>query len=184
MTIPIILAHGLNGSPAGAKASLLKKHFNAIVPSLGALELPQQTEALLAAMPENQKSILVGSSLGALASLGAVNTAPHKAGYLILLAPAFDLDRHRDTFADALITRPGLMEDAPRYAQLPLPPNIPCEVVQGMEDELFTIDKAIAFVRKSPLATLTLVHDNHQLEKWLPNLIPMIENAIAAIKQS
>ena len=184
MTIPVILAHGLNGSPNGTKATLLKKHFNAIVPSLGALELPQQTDALLEVLPNDNKSIVIGSSLGALAALGAANQCPTKVGFLIMLAPAFDLHRHRDTFADALIERPGLMDDAPRFAGLPLPPDIPCHVVQGMEDELFEIDKAVAFVQKSPLASLTLVHDNHQLEKWLPDLIAVVQKATDVLRTS
>ncbi|MBN2525003.1 MAG: hypothetical protein JXR76_01330 [Deltaproteobacteria bacterium] len=174
MSIPVIFAHGLSGSPDGKKALLLKENFGATVPSLQSLELPAQAQVLAAAMPATRKSILVGSSLGALAVLGASHLRPDDVGAMVLLAPAFDLERHRHTFEDALRIRPGLMTDAPVYAALMPPGGTLCHVVQGMADELFTIDKAIAFVQRVPAATLTLVHDNHQLEMWYTNLVPLI----------
>ena len=182
MTVPVVFAHGLSGSPNGNKAILLKKHFDAIAPALQTLELPQQAQALCEAMPPEHQSILIGSSLGALASLGAAQMTPERIGFLILLAPAFDLAKHRETFSDALVQRPGLMDDAPRYATLLPPHGMPCHVVQGMEDELFQIDKAIVFTQRVATASLTLVHANHQLDPWVDNLVPLVKWAMTQMK--
>lgn len=182
MTLPVVFAHGLSGSPNGNKASLLKKHFDVTAPSLQTLELPAQVQALCEAMAPDAKSILIGSSLGALASLGAAQEAPERIGFLILLAPAFDLEKHRDTFAESLLVRPGLMTDAPRYASLLPPADMPCHVVQGMEDDLFTIDKSVSFTRRVPTASLTLVHANHQLDPWVENLVPLVRWAMKQVR--
>ena len=85
---PVVFAHGLASSPGGTKAVLLGKTVDAHTPDLRPFGLDGQVSALSRSLPSDRPSVVVGSSLGALAALGLAQREAARIASLVLLAPA------------------------------------------------------------------------------------------------
>ncbi|MFO8073447.1 MAG: hypothetical protein R6V85_16405 [Polyangia bacterium] len=161
--LEIVHAHGLEGSPRGVKATYLRERLGAVAPWLGELDLDGQVEALRGAIGEESSAVAIGSSLGALAALGLADRFPELVGRLILLAPAVGGHRLAADHPEVEAQRPGLVEQWERYSGLSVPEGIPCEIIHGLHDDLIRLDDVLDLVRRSPTASLLLVHDDHAL---------------------
>ncbi|MDJ0764445.1 MAG: YqiA/YcfP family alpha/beta fold hydrolase [Myxococcota bacterium] len=160
----VIFAHGLDSSPGGTKASYLRERFGTVTPPLRDLGLAAQADTLAALAHQHQPCILVGSSLGGLAALGAAVRVPtgHIA-HLVLLAPAVSAWRNKGAFQAAEQTRPGLLAEALRMEQLSIPETIAATLIHGIEDDVVCADDVIALAVRSRSSRLVLIHDDHRL---------------------
>lgn len=165
MTTPrqILFAHGLEGSPNGNKATALREAFGAHSPWLGELNVDGQVALLKALLLEREASVLIGSSLGAIAALGASLEVPEKISHLILLAPAVGGHKREDLFAEAERVRPGLAAQVERLSRASIPPSVPATIIHGFEDEILETPDVVALARRSPSARLILLHADHSL---------------------
>ena len=159
----IIFAHGLMSSPDGTKATFLREQFGAHAPALFHLGLKAQVDALESELAADNRSVVVGSSLGGLAGLGLANRCPERIAHLVLLAPAVSVFRHEDAFEEVEKERPGLHAEAVELARLPIPHSVPASIIHGMEDDVVLFEDVVALAARSPSARLVLVHDDHQL---------------------
>ncbi|MCP4673947.1 MAG: hypothetical protein GY854_00190 [Deltaproteobacteria bacterium] len=158
-----IFAHGLESSPGGTKAVYLKERFGTFSPRLYHLVLSFQVDALEEALARSERSILIGSSLGGLASLGVANRCPDRITHLVLLAPAVSCNRREDAFKDAEKSRPGIREEAIEMQKLSVPETIPTTIIHGIEDDVVLTEDVLSLGARSPSARLVFVHDDHPL---------------------
>ena len=170
----VVFAHGLESSPGGTKATYLKEEFGAFTPPLFELGLKEQVGALNLALEERKPCVLVGSSLGGLASLGAVNKDSTLVSHLVLLAPAVGVHRHKDAFKEAEKTRPGLRAEAMEIATLSIPKTIPTTIIHGIHDEVVNKNDVVDLSTRSPSSTLILVQDDHMLKESKNLIISVI----------
>ncbi len=161
----IIFAHGMEGSPKGAKGTYMRERLGVAAPWLGELDLQGQVEALFAVLPPDDQAVVVGSSLGGLAAFGLANRCPERLRHLVLLAPAVGMERHKGEHPEIEAARPGLFDQAASFSTLAVPGTVPCTIIHGMEDEAIRLEDVVALARRSPSATLILVHDDHALIK-------------------
>jgi len=135
-------AHGVEGSPQGAKAKALDAHFEACTPAMTTRDFPScvalHAESIAAFRPD----VLVGSSFGG-AVVGELLRAGRWRGATLLLAPA--LGR----------LGPGFH----------LPDGVRVVIVHARRDDVVPIDGSRSIVRdaKPSLVTLHEVDDDHAL---------------------
>ena len=172
---PVIFAHGLESSPKGTKASYLRERFGAVSPELGKLSLEGQVDALEDELVSRDKNVLVGSSLGGLAAIGAAHKAADSIAHLVLLAPAVSAWRHRDVFKDAERIRPGLREKALELSRLSIPESTPCTIIHGFEDDVVYCEDVVGLAARSPSARLILVHDDHPLRRSASLILSVVD---------
>lgn len=159
----VIFAHGMEGSPQGTKATYLGSHLKAFSPFLGDLGLERQIKALGDALPDSDPAVLVGSSLGALAALGAATRYPAKIAHLVLLAPAVGVHLTSKNLSEAELKRPGIVEEISRFSAMSVPREVPSTLIYGLEDDVVRIEDVLALLRRSPSACAIFVHDDHAL---------------------
>ena len=174
---PVIFAHGLESSPEGTKATYLNERFGAVSPHLRKLDLDGQIDTLVALLKENRNTVLVGSSLGALAAIGAANRVPETIAHLLLLAPAVGVEHRAEIFKEAVKDRPGIFEQAIRLARNRVPETIPCTIVHGLADDVVPWNDVVQLALRSPSARLVLVHDGHQLGQSADLILSAVEMA-------
>lgn len=159
----VLFAHGLSSSPGGTKATYLKERFGAVSPPLFELGLGAQAEALCDLLKDGEPAVLVGSSLGGLAALGAAARCPEKIAHLLLLAPAVGTRVHEEAFIEAEKKRPGLRREVLRFSELSVPPEIPATIIHGLADIVVRAEDVLDLCRRSPSSRLVLIHDDHPL---------------------
>ncbi len=172
----VIFAHGLESSPGGTKATYLKESFGAFTPELFRLGLEEQIDALVSVLNETPKNILVGSSLGGLAALGAVQQCPERIAHLVLLAPAVGVHKRPDAFVEAEKTRPGLRKESEEISKLSVPTSVPTTIIHGIHDEVVDKYDVVELCARSTSSTLILVQDDHMLVKSKQRIISQVEN--------
>lgn len=161
----IVFAHGMEGSPAGTKATYLREQLGAVTPWLGEMGLDEQVEELARAVTAIGPTVVVGSSLGGLAALGLCASRPELVSHLVLLAPAVGMHRFEGIHHEVEDRRPGLLARSRHFSGLSVPSQVPATVIHGMEDEVILTPDVISLVERSPSASLILVHDDHSLGK-------------------
>lgn len=174
---PVIFAHGLESSPEGTKASYLRERFGALTPLLRELDLDGQVDALGDLLFRGEHSVVVGSSLGALAALGAAQRVPEKIAHLVLLAPAVGVEHRADVFREAVKDRPGIYEQAMRISSFSVPTIIPCTIVHGLGDDVVRWVDVVNLSLRSPSSRLILVHDDHPLRASGDLILSVVEMA-------
>jgi len=140
----LIFIHGLMGSSAGVKATLLREKFpNILTPDFnGSLE--ERMESLRQLIGDIDGWIIIGSSFGGLMAAMYACESPQQVKKLILLAPA--------------LIWPDFAESPPE------PVSVPVEVYQGTEDELIPLEQVRELAEKVFLKlTFNEVKDNHGL---------------------
>lgn len=194
-----IYLHGFGSSPQSKKATYLSRRLaeHGIQLEVPALEQPNFTEmtlsgqvAFVQAMVSNTPSVLLGSSMGGYvaALVAARNPAVQK---LILLAPAFDLQRlWSDWLGPAKLTeweQRGVLL-FPHYAHgreeplkfqffqdlLQYEPyarvECPVLIIHGTQDEVVPIEVSREFARQHKHARLVEVPSNHELTDVLEQI--------------
>jgi predicted esterase len=137
------LIHGLEGSPTGAKAQVLARHFELLAPAMDTSDfegaIRTQADALAVFCPD----VLVGSSFGGAVALALVQRGSWR-GPTLLLAPAHG--------------HFGLESSVPAGATL--------RIVHGTRDDVCPIEHSRALAR-SPSVELVEVDDDHRLSSLL-----------------
>lgn len=182
--IPIVFAHGMESSPQGTKAVLLSQRFGALAVDLRGLILQEQSARIAELLRAVPRTVLVGSSLGGLAVLGAARVVPERIAHLILLAPAVGAERNIELFVHAEQERPGLRAEVAACRDWSIPPTVPATVLHGLEDDVVETSDVLSLVQRSSSARLLLVHDGHQLSDHLELLAAMVERAASGREPS
>lgn len=161
----VIAAHGLEGSPNGAKILALRAAgLDVIAPDGRGQPLGARMQQLVEAWSAYPNAVLVGSSYGGLAALGAIDDAM-RAGHdspvaaLVLLAPAL---MWRETPVDE--------PDALR-----VPASMPCAVIHGIRDTVVDPCHSEAFVLRCPHVQYLAVDDDHRLSGSLPLVVSRVK---------
>jgi alpha-beta hydrolase superfamily lysophospholipase len=177
----LVFAHGLEGSPDGAKATYLRETLGAVAPWLGASGLDEQVRVLAEAAGDDGPAVVIGSSLGGLAALGLACRQPALVGRLILLAPAVGTARLLAAHPEAEARRPGLAAAVTRFSELAVPGSVPATIVFGIRDGLIRLEDVLALHARSPSARLIVVHDDHALTGSREPILSLAREALGAI---
>ncbi|MCP4199833.1 MAG: alpha/beta fold hydrolase [Proteobacteria bacterium] len=159
----VIFLHGIESSPKGTKATYLGEQFGAVSPALRHLRLNEQVGATRQLLGEDT-AVIVGSSLGGLTALGLAITCPENISHLILLAPAVGTFSQA-SFAEEEKIRPGLYREVCEFATFTIPKEVPCTMIQGLEDSVVDPAAVIGLCTRSKSSHLILVHDDHPLSR-------------------
>jgi pimeloyl-ACP methyl ester carboxylesterase len=152
----VVLAHGLEGSPHGRKATALRAAGVPLVcPDHRKQVLAQRVASLRRVVAEHPGCVLVGSSYGGLASMAVLPEVMGHVAHLVLLAPALH----------------WLEAPVSDLASLVVPPSLPAWVVHGRDDRKVPHEVSEALVRRSPHVRLTSVDDGHSLVEALPLIV-------------
>ena len=130
--------HGLESSPKGTKAQLIKKHFpECHIPELSP-DIHERATVLERLITES--SYLVGSSLGGLSALLFSMQHPELVKAMILLAPAVGaFDEHFFT-----------QEDFELLKTTHIPEKIPTTVIAGQHDDVIPLKAIKEMMKRSP----------------------------------
>lgn len=165
----ILWAHGLEGSPNGAKVTGLRAMgFEITAPDGRNLPLAGRIEGLLAESDRlaGQRPVLAGSSYGGLASAWLAAAHPERFRGVLLLAPALHYAEPPVTAADALRAPPGL----------------PVHIIHGVGDPVVPVQASRDYIARSAgaLATLEEVDDGHALVASLPRVAAALRTLLGA----
>jgi enterochelin esterase-like enzyme len=158
--------HGLDSSPRGTKASLLKSYN----PQFLIPDLPPQIQKRLSVVERllDEPSLLVGSSLGGLTAILYAMRRPGMVEGMVLLAPAVG------TGDVALFNE----EEESVLSEVYIPGGIPTVIVAGLRDEVVPLSAIRAMIERSPERQnirLIEVDDDHDLHQSLDIMIRSIE---------
>lgn len=159
----VIVAHGLEGSPEGAKVQALREAGLPVVAPDGRDKvLAQRLPDLLEAVRAHPGAVLVGSSYGGLAAMAVVQQLvadaaplPHA---LVLLAPALHWSE----------------PPVPDASALTVPAALPCIVVHGVADPVVPIATSRALAQACPHVVLHEREDGHRLSATLPEVVAWV----------
>ena len=134
--------HGLEGSPAGAKAQLFAAHFTAVTPAMDTHDFPACIELHRTTLASFRPDILIGSSFG-----GAVAVAL--------------LQRQAWRGPTLLLAQAALCYRLPAQ----LPEGVPIWLVHGRRDDVVSIEDSRTLARSGTagLVRLVEVDDDHSL---------------------
>ncbi len=141
------LAHGLEGTPQGAKARALGEAFELVCPAMPVPDFAACVALHERMLAEAPPDLLVGSSFGGAVAWQLLLTGAWR-GPCVLLAPA--------------VARMGLPWSLPEGRRAPI------WLVHGLHDELLPWQDSLALSRASARQglQLVLVEDDHRLGDW------------------
>jgi predicted esterase len=153
--------HGLEGSPQGAKARLLSRHFDALTPAMNTGDFEAcvalQAEVLATFRPD----VLVGSSFGAAVAVALLQRGLWRGATLLLAQAAL---------------RRGLRAE--------LPDGVPVWLVHGLRDELIDIEdsRRLAAAGAPEWVVLHEVDDDHPLHETVASgrLVELVRELAAS----
>lgn len=162
----LLWAHGMLGSPAGAKVHYLRAAgVDLVAPDLRDLELIDRIARARAVLDgllrDGHRVQLGGSSLGGLvvAVLAAERPSHPLIEGMVLAAPAVHIC--------------GEVEGAP--AGLRAPPGLPVHIVHGSGDAVVPPQASLDFAARSGAGvTVELVDDDHRLGRSLPRILAAV----------
>ena len=161
--------HGMESSPKGTKAQLLRRHYpDCVIP-----RLPPDITKRLGILKEliTEPSWIIGSSLGGLSSLMFAMEKPKLVKEMIILAPAVG-------FFDSNIFNE---QEKQLISKSIIPTGIPCCVIAGEEDDVIPLEEIKKMVERSPdqsQITLTIVKDGHSLNQSLDLLLKLVKKMV------
>ncbi len=161
--------HGMESSPKGTKAQLLKKHYpDCIIPHLPP-DLKKRDKILndLVKTP----SWLIGSSLGGLSALFFAMDKPHLVKEMILLAPAVGF------FDSQLFSA----EEQDRIHSTYVPNGINCTIFAGTRDNVIPLESILDLIARSPSRTGITFHkldDDHSLNRYPDKLLESVQKMV------
>jgi len=158
--------HGLDSSPLGTKARLIKTRYpDCLIPTLPP-DIHERVRIVAQALPE--PTFVIGSSLGGLTALMVASAHPDKIAALLLLAPAVGC---RD---ESIFT----VDQKLMLASLYVPAAIPAVIIAGIRDNVIPLASIRALVQRSPdpgRIQLHEVDDDHNLHQSLKLMLAEIE---------
>jgi pimeloyl-ACP methyl ester carboxylesterase len=159
--------HGLDSSPNGTKASVLKRHYpDCLVPSLPP-DIHLRVEIVEKAVQEPM--IFTGSSLGGLTAIMYAMRHPEMVNGMVLLAPAVGTrDKSKSILGDK---DEGLLDS------LYIPGGFPTVVIAALRDALIPVSAIRALIHRSPKPEriqLHEVYDDHDLHQSLDLMLKLI----------
>jgi Serine aminopeptidase, S33 len=161
--------HGMESSPKGTKAALLKKHYpDSTIPQLPP-DLVKRDWIIEDLVKE--PSWLVGSSLGGLSAILYAMKQPGMVKGMILLAPAVGF------FTDGFFTQ----EDRNRIQTAYIPEGISTTILAGKRDEvipLFAIEEMIERSPEKKRIKLIKLDDDHSLNQFPDLLVDLIKKML------
>lgn len=158
--------HGLDSSPQGTKASLLRAYDpRCLIPNL-----PPDINERLEVLKHELRAplLLVGSSLGGMTALMYAMSHPEMVHGLVLLAPAVGTKVRR------LFTG----EQERIMSSVYIPRGIQTVVIAGLRDEVIPLSSIRAMIERSPdtgSIQLLEVDDDHDLHQSLDLMLQAIE---------
>ena len=158
----VIMAHGLEGSPNGAKVQALRAAgLPVIAPDGRERVLADRVRDIQAAITAHPNAVLVGSSYGGLAALAAIQSFEQATGLraLVLLAPALGWREPPADDPDALV----------------VPHKLQCIVFHGRDDDVVVVEVSHRLVKRCPHVELRLKDDGHRLTESLPSIVECVE---------
>ncbi len=165
----IYFLHGMESSPKGTKAQLLKKHYpGCIIPHLPP-DLKERDKILndLITSP----SWLIGSSLGGLSALFFAMEKPDLVKEMVLLAPAVGF------FDPQLFS----VEEQDRIYSTYIPDEINCTIFAGTRDDVIPMESILDLISRSPShsgITLHKLDDDHSLNRYPEKLLESVQKMI------
>jgi len=155
----ILWAHGLEGSPKGAKVTGLRAlGFEITAPDGRNLPLAGRLDGLLAesARLAERRPVLAGSSYGGLASAWLAAAHPERFRGVLLLAPALH-------YSEAPVTD---------SMALRAPPGLPLHIIHGLGDSVVPVQASRDYAARSTGADVRVeeVDDGHSLVASLPRI--------------
>lgn len=158
--------HGLESSPQGTKARLIRKKYpGCLIPALPP-DLDQRV--LIAEQAVKKPVLIVGSSLGGLTALMYADRHPEMTAAMVLMAPAVGC-----TDSSLFSKKQGRI-----LSSVHVPAGIPTVVVAGKRDELIPLAAIERMVERSPEPKdirLHVVDDDHNLHQSLALMMAEIE---------
>jgi len=157
--------HGLDSSPRGTKARLLKTHYpDCLIPSLPP-DIHERVRIVKQALAE--PAVVIGSSLGGLTALMLAMVHPDLMDALLLLAPAVGC------CDESIFSK----EQKRMLETLYLPASIPTVIIAGIRDEVIPLASIRALVQRSPDPERIQLHevdDDHNLHQSLELMLESI----------
>ena len=156
--VPIVFAHGLEGSPNGRKIQFLRASgLELFAPDGRGLALVDRLVTLEEAT-RGSGTLLIGSSYGGLAAAHLAMLYPDRFLGLLLLAPA--LHHAERPVHDVSLLCP--------------PPGVPTVVLHGVRDQVVPIASSRIYAEKG--ATLQELDDDHSLARSLPMMLQAVQS--------
>jgi len=155
-SIPIVFAHGLEGSPEGAKIQALRSAGLDVVAPDGRGQPLAARIGLLEASTREGPVILGGSSYGGLAAAWLAAAHPERFRGLLLCAPALH-------WSEAPVDDPG---------DLVAPPGLTTVVLHGIQDGVVPIAVSQRYRDRSGAhVELQELQDDHRLHDSLDRIV-------------
>jgi pimeloyl-ACP methyl ester carboxylesterase len=155
----IVFAHGLEGSPEGAKIQALRQAGLSVVAPDGRGRPLAERIALLEAATRDGSFVLGGSSYGGLAAAWLAAAHPDRFVGLVLCAPALHW------------SEPPVVD----VAALTAPPGLPTVILHGLRDDVVPIDVSRRYRdRSGPHVELLEVDDDHRLHGTLDQIVAAV----------
>ncbi|HHO50202.1 MAG TPA: hypothetical protein ENK18_04840 [Deltaproteobacteria bacterium] len=159
----MVLAHGLEGSPEGRRASALRAAgLQLEAPDGRGLPLAPRVAGIIEAIAAHPGAVLVGSSYGGLAALAVVDRLGIEAQIsgLVLLAPALSWSEPPVEDPEALI----------------VPRGVPATVLHGVHDRIVPIEVSRRLSARCPHIQLIERDDDHRLARSLDVMVATVKN--------
>lgn len=158
--------HGLESSPQGTKARLIRKKYpGCLIPAL----TPDLDQRVLIAEQTVKKPVLiVGSSLGGLTALMFADRHPDMTTAMVLMAPAVGC-----TDSSLFSEKQGRI-----LSGVYVPAGIPTVVIAGKRDQLIPLAAIQNMIGRSPEPKdirLHVVDDDHNLHRSMDLMMDEIE---------
>lgn len=164
---PILVAHGLEGSPEGAKVQAFRAAgLTVVAPDGREQPLAARVAQIRDAVVAHPDAVVVGSSYGGLAAAAVVHALGNAHGLagLVLLAPALQ-------WREAPV-------DDPRA--LHIPESLSCTVFHGQNDRIVPLAGSEALAARCPHVQLVVTDDGHRLSKSLPEIVAHVRRRATA----
>ncbi len=157
----IVFAHGLEGSPQGAKPTAMKEAgFDIHAPDFTGMVLKDRISLLRETIMAHPGAVLCGSSYGGLACAYLAHHEDLPISGLLLLAPALGLK-------EAPVTQ---------LQELAAPQGIPTILIHGTEDTICPISDSREYATRSHEKTqLQEVSDGHRLKDSLSLMLKALK---------
>jgi pimeloyl-ACP methyl ester carboxylesterase len=162
--------HGLDSSPHGTKARLLRQHYPEIwIPDLPP-DIYLRMEILEKEFPGPMT--VIGSSLGGLSAVMYAMRHPEMVRGMVLMAPALGV-------REDLIFSP---DDRRKLGTLFFPEGIPAVVIAGLKDTLIPLSSIAEAIKRSPdpeRISLRVMDDDHNLHGSLDRMLEAVAEVLS-----
>jgi pimeloyl-ACP methyl ester carboxylesterase len=163
--------HGLDSSPRGTKARLLKKRYpHCLIPSLPP-DIHERVRIVERRLVE--PLLMVGSSLGGLTALMVAMKHPETVEGMVLMAPAVGL-------SDPNLATPEFNRVLP---SLYVPAGVPTINIAGLRDRVIPLPAIRAMIHRSPNPEQIRLHevdDDHDLHQSLDLMLAAVKTILSA----